>query len=70
MPNYSVISIEAGDSYGHPTEVVLSRLQDAGAEIYRTDESGTIECAPDGERLYSMRKKAGNKGFPYWNRLI
>ncbi|HAH30974.1 MAG TPA: hypothetical protein DCL44_01520 [Elusimicrobia bacterium] len=37
--------IEAGlnNSYGHPTQAALSRLQAEGAAIYRTDQSGTQE---------------------------
>lgn len=37
--------IEVGkNSYGHPTQEVLSRLKNAGASIYRTDKDGTIEA--------------------------
>jgi len=38
--------IEVGqNSYGHPTQSALSRLQDAGAKVYRTDQDGTQEIA-------------------------
>ncbi len=42
QPTIAVISCEAGNSYGHPHEEALSRLNDCGAEIYRTDLEGSI----------------------------
>ena len=51
MPEYAVISVGEGNSYGHPTEEALGRLRDAGVTILRTDEVGTIICASDGENV-------------------
>ena len=51
MPSYAVISVGAGNAYGHPTETVFSRLRDAGATLYRTDLQGTVTCISDGETL-------------------
>lgn len=51
MPEYAVISVEKGNAYGHPSEAVLSRLRDAGAEVFRTDELGSIECISDGTSI-------------------
>lgn len=51
MPQYAVISVGKGNSYGHPAESTLSRLRDAGANILRTDESGTIICYSDGYQV-------------------
>lgn len=51
MPEYAVISVGEGNSYGHPTEEALSRLRDAGATILRTDRNGTILCTSDGEMV-------------------
>ncbi len=42
MPKYTVISVGEGNSYGHPSEEVLSRFRDAGTEVYRTDMQGHI----------------------------
>ena len=43
----------ADNRFGHPTPDVLARLEERiGAEnIFRTDDSGTIEFITDGERL-------------------
>lgn len=51
MPNYAVISVGANNQYSHPSEEVISRLQDVGAEVVRTDESGTIEFISDGRNI-------------------
>ena len=51
MPQYAVISVGEGNSYGHPTEEALSRLRDVGATVYRTDLQGTIICHSDGDTL-------------------
>lgn len=48
MPRYAIISVGTGNTYGHPDEAVVSRLRDAGAEIYRTDEQGDIVAVSDG----------------------
>lgn len=42
MPQYAVISVGKGNTYGHPTEAVLSRLCDADVELYITDLQGDI----------------------------
>ena len=48
LPEMAVISCGTGNSYGHPHEVTLSRLRDAGADTYRTDLMGTITISSDG----------------------
>lgn len=47
-PDYAVISCGAGNSYGHPHNEALERLSDTGAEVYRTDEQGTVTISCDG----------------------
>lgn len=51
MPQYAVISVEKGNSYGHPNEETLSKLSDAGVEVYRTDESGDIVMTSEGNNI-------------------
>lgn len=41
-PEVAMISVGEDNSYGHPAREVLERLEAAGCEIYRTDESGDI----------------------------
>lgn len=50
-PQYAVISVGVDNSYGHPDETVLKRLLDAEAEIFRTDQNGTIHFSTDGKEL-------------------
>lgn len=51
MPTVGIISVGEGNSYGHPHEIPLSRLHDAGVTVYRTDELGHILVQADGENL-------------------
>lgn len=51
MPSYAIISVGANNSYGHPSDEVLSRLEDAGAIVMRTDQLGTIKCVSDGKNM-------------------
>lgn len=41
-PEIAIISVGADNSYGHPTDEVLRRLEQYGCRIYRTDLNGTI----------------------------
>lgn len=50
-PKYAVISVGVGNSYYHPEEEALQRLQSIGAEIYRTDLQGNIVCTTDGKNI-------------------
>ncbi len=51
MPQYAVISVGKDNAYGHPTDIVLSRLRDADVKIYRTDLQGDIVCISDGTKV-------------------
>jgi beta-lactamase superfamily II metal-dependent hydrolase len=42
-PRYAYIEVGAHNSFGHPTQAALSRLQATGAKIFRTDLDGTQE---------------------------
>lgn len=58
-PKYAVISVGTGNSYGHPTEAVLSRLRDAGVTTFRTDMQGEITAVSDGQTVnFSTAKNA------------
>lgn len=59
VPQYAVISVGTGNSYGHPTEAVLSRLRDAGVTTFRTDLQGEITAVSDGQTVnFSVAKNA------------
>ena len=51
QPRYAVISVGSGNTYGHPALGTLQRLSATGAEIYRTDLSGTIIATSDGTSI-------------------
>lgn len=56
-PKYAVISCGEGNSYGHPHQEILDRLAEAGIEVFRTDQKGTIICRSDGFDLdFSFEK--------------
>lgn len=42
-PQLSIISVGATNTYGHPNEEVVSRLQNAGSTVQRTDLDGEIQ---------------------------
>ncbi len=46
-PEIAIISVGA-NSYGHPAPETITRLQDVGATVYRTDVNGTIVVTTDG----------------------
>ena len=48
LPEVGVISVGEGNSYGHPHEAALSRLRDAGVDVWRTDLAGTVRILSDG----------------------
>ncbi len=52
-PKQAIISVGRDNSYGHPTEEVLRKLESRNIEILRTDKSGTIVyiCRTDGCKL-------------------
>ena len=57
MPEYAVISVGLDNDYGHPSDDVLSRLRDAGATVYRTDQQGTIVAVSDGTTVTFTTEK-------------
>jgi len=47
-PQAAIISIALNNSYGHPHQEVLDRLEKYGIKIFRTDEGGDIKFVSDG----------------------
>ncbi|MEE0771622.1 MAG: MBL fold metallo-hydrolase [Anaerovoracaceae bacterium] len=63
-PEYVVISCEKGNMYGHPHEEALSRFNDLGAEVFRTDTQGTIIAVSDGGQFtFNVEGKKADKPY-------
>ncbi|MEA4920008.1 MAG: ComEC/Rec2 family competence protein [Clostridiaceae bacterium] len=54
-PEIAVISVGKGNSYGHPSQRVLERLETV--ELRRTDLEGTIVYVSDGESLMPEKRR-------------
>lgn len=50
-PDYAVISVGAGNTYGHPNRETLELLDQAEVKVYRTDQNGDITVKSDGKTL-------------------
>lgn len=47
-PAVAVIEVGAKNTYGHPAPATISFLKSIAAQIYRTDQNGTIDISSDG----------------------
>ena len=56
-PELALISCGEGNKYGHPYAITLQKLEVASAEIYRTDEWGSIVVISDGTDITVQPKK-------------
>ena len=50
-PRVAVISAGWGNPYGHPSPATVARLEQSGAQLFRTDLDGTIAISTDGRDL-------------------
>jgi Predicted hydrolase (metallo-beta-lactamase superfamily) len=50
-PRVALVSVGAGNSYGHPDRDVIAALERAHAQVLRTDLAGTVVVYTDGRRL-------------------
>ena len=55
-PKYAVISVGVNNDYGHPTQVTLNKIANAGVQVYRTDQDGTIVATSDGDTVKLEKK--------------
>ncbi len=51
-PVAAIISCGRRNQHGHPSPIVIKRLQDMGVRVYRTDTDGAIAISTDGKRLF------------------
>jgi competence protein ComEC len=50
-PSIALVSVGAGNTYGHPSAQVLASLAAQGATVLRTDRLGSIVVRTDGGML-------------------
>ena len=50
-PEFAIISVGSGNSFGLPRTEVLSRLAGAGTRVYRTDLDGAVTFYLDGHSV-------------------
>ena len=50
-PRWAVISVGAGNSFGHPRQETLEHLQKEGVRTYRTDRQGAVTFYLDGQSV-------------------
>lgn len=60
-PEYAIISVGEDNSYSHPAEAALERLEDQDAKIYRTDLQGEIILTSDGETVHISTEKEASE---------
>jgi competence protein ComEC len=51
QPQFAIISVGPGNSFGRPRTEVLGRLAEAGARVYRTDLDGAVTFYLDGHSV-------------------
>jgi len=54
-PQVAIIQVGAKNRYGHPTQEVLSRLENFGVKLYRTDVDGDIKIISDGKNYQVLK---------------
>ncbi len=50
-PSVALVSVGAGNGYGHPNAAVLARLAQGGARVLRTDRAGDVAAIDSGTGL-------------------
>jgi len=61
-PKYAVISVGKVNTYGHPNQDTMTRIQNMNIPVYRTDEQGTIIATSDGSNI-TFNCKPGTYNF-------
>ena len=55
-PSIVSVSVGFGNSYGHPDREMLTRCEDVGATVYRTDLSGDLVFECDGKTIIYIQE--------------
>lgn len=61
-PKYAIIEVGKNNTYDHPKQTTLDKLNKLGTKIYRTDESGTIILTSDGKNISFETIKTDTNG--------
>jgi len=56
-PKFAIISVGKDNDYGHPKQITLDKLERVNANVYRTDQDGTIILTSDGENIVIEKEK-------------
>jgi competence protein ComEC len=56
-PDHTVFMVGHYNTFGHPTPEAISRAEEVGSEIHRTDQEGTIYMFTDGENIRVMKRR-------------
>ena len=56
-PQLALISVGAGNDYGHPAAETLAELAEVAVPVYRTYLQGTIDVSSDGTRLWVQTER-------------
>lgn len=55
-PQYAIIQCGKDNSYGHPSQETVDKLTEAGIQIYRTDQDGTVRIISDGKTVSATKE--------------
>ncbi|NOV03541.1 DNA internalization-related competence protein ComEC/Rec2 [Paenibacillus planticolens] len=64
QPGTAVISVGAGNRYGHPSADVVERLRMSGVHIFRTDRMGEVQMEVRKEGVFSRVKLSPQQPIP------
>ena len=62
-PQVAIYSCSLGNSYGHPHVETIAALVEEGAQVYGTDQNGTVVVTSDGT-AYQVRTEEGQPRAP------
>ncbi len=57
-PEYGILSVGAKNRYGHPTTEAINRMREAGVQLFRTDQQGTILVESEDNQLQITPERA------------
>lgn len=59
-PQIAVIGVRKNNKFGHPSDVILKRLNNLNCNIFRTDLNGEISIEIDKKGKYKIKKQINN----------